>query len=614
MKLVTARELFAAYGDKRGIETDMNGVEIVRPELPLCALSFHNGMGQWRRITHITRHPYKGKVVQLRQKWGSVIVTPNHSVYNAHAQLVAAETNPELLAIRKINVDRTRHRDCLEIHLPEIKSVDGLLYAPTSDGRSRSRDVYVRQSLAGEALLALMRFLGAYVAEGNALYNKANGGWQVCIANSDIEFLEQVQHDAALITNTAGSITRRALPNAHQLVFSSHILYLLVTALCGAHSYEKQVPDALYTLQDEYKRAFFDSYLRGDGNTEIYKTVQAQRMTTNSPKLITGLGLLASLLGLDYSLSYREFDHHENWRTAYSLKVVSIYDPRIECQCRELDYDDFVYDLTVEGTHNFAAGIGNIVVHNTHVDRSILDADAFIKTDVYGTYVLLEAAKKFGLRFHQVGTDEVYGAVLSGASKETDALLPCSPYAASKAGGDLLIHAYVVTHNVQATLTRGANNIGPYQYPEKAVPLFITNALDDLPLPIYGDGMQMRDYQYVGDHCEAIDLVLRHGKIGETYNVGTGSEVHNIDMARLILKMLKKPETLLQHVADRAGHDRRYSLDVMKLRGLGWEPAHSFEEALEKTVTWYVENEWWWRKLKTGEYAEYYRKQYVERQ
>ena len=260
----------------------------------------------------------------------------------------------------------------------------------------------------------------------------------------------------------------------------------------------------------------------------------------------------------------------------------------------------------IDAIVNFAA--------ETHVDRSIMDADAFIRTDVYGTYVLLEAAKKFGLRFHQVGTDEVYGAVLEGASKETDTLVPRSPYAASKAGADLLIYSYHITHNVQITMTRGANNIGPYQYPEKAVPLFVTNAIDNIPIPIYGDGMQQRDYQYVMDHVEAIDLVLHHGKIGEAYNVGTGNEVHNLVMAKMILRMLGKPESLIQHVADRAGHDRRYSLDVMKLRGLGWEPAHTFEEALAKTVKWYADNEWWWRKLKSGEYKEYYTKQYVERQ
>ncbi len=249
----------------------------------------------------------------------------------------------------------------------------------------------------------------------------------------------------------------------------------------------------------------------------------------------------------------------------------------------------------------------------THVDRSIMDADAFIRTDVYGTYVLLEAAKKFGLRYHQVGTDEVYGWVEEGSSKETDALEPRSPYAASKAGADLLIHAYVVTHQVQATITRGANNIGPYQYPEKVVPLFVTNAIDNIPLPLYGDGKQQRDYQFVFDHCEGIDLVLHKGKIGEAYNVGTGREIYNIDMARMVLQMLGKPESLIHHVVDRPGHDRRYSLDVNKLRVLGWEPGHMFEEALGKTVKWYVDNEWWWRKLKSGEYKEYYQRQYAER-
>ena len=255
---------------------------------------------------------------------------------------------------------------------------------------------------------------------------------------------------------------------------------------------------------------------------------------------------------------------------------------------------------------NFAA--------DTHVDRSIMAADAFIKTDVYGTYVLLEAARAFDLeRMHHVSTDEVYGQVLEGSSKETDPLVPRSPYAASKAGADLLIHAYHVTHGVPVTITRGANNIGPYQYPEKVVPLFITNAIDDQALPLYGDGRQMRDYQYVLDHCEAIDLVLHKGRPGDVYNVGTGREVENIYMTRLILEFLGKPQSLIQHVADRPGHDRRYSLDCSRLRALGWGSRHTFEEALEKTVRWYQENEWWWRKIKSGEYAEYYRRQYGDR-
>ncbi|MFQ5855800.1 MAG: dTDP-glucose 4,6-dehydratase [Anaerolineae bacterium] len=254
---------------------------------------------------------------------------------------------------------------------------------------------------------------------------------------------------------------------------------------------------------------------------------------------------------------------------------------------------------------NFAA--------ETHVDRSIMDPDAFIRTDVYGTYTLLEAARRYGLRMHQVSTDEVYGHVPEGRSKETDPVMPRSPYAASKAGADLLCHAYFVTYGVSVTITRGSNNIGPYQYPEKVVPLFVTNAIDDMPLPLYGDGLQMRDYQYVIDHCEAIDLVLRHGEIGEVYNVGAGEEMYNIDMARLVLDTLGKPFDLVQHVEDRPGHDRRYALDINRLQALGWVSRHTPQEAIVKTVAWYVENEWWWRKIKSGEYWGYYQRQYGNR-
>lgn len=257
---------------------------------------------------------------------------------------------------------------------------------------------------------------------------------------------------------------------------------------------------------------------------------------------------------------------------------------------------------------NFAA--------ETHVDRSILASDAVVKTNINGTHVILEAAREFKLeRFHQISTDEVYGQVPApNRSKEGDPLEPRSPYSASKAGAEHLVYAYFVTYGMPVTTTRGSNNIGPYHYPEKAVPLFTTNAIDNQPLPIYGDGMQQRDYQYVLDHCQAIDLVLHRGRFGETYNVGTGVETHNIDMARRILDILGKPHRLLTHVADRAGHDRRYALDISKLRGLGWKPSHDFDQALELTVRWFVENEWWWRPIKTGEYMEYYRKQYVERQ
>ena len=292
-------------------------------------------------------------------------------------------------------------------------------------------------------------------------------------------------------------------------------------------------------------------------------------------------------------------DVEERFRGRYAFVKGDICDAEaVEQAIREHRIDTIV---------NFAA--------ETHVDRSITEPDAFIKTDVYGTYVLLEAARKFGLeRYHQVSTDEIYGEIPEGyRSKEDDPPRPRSPYSASKAGAEHLVHAYFVTYGVPVTITRGSNNIGPYQYPEKVVPLFITNALDDEPLPLYGDGLQKRDYQYVLDHCEGIDVVLHKGEIGQAYNLGTGVETPNIVMAKKILQLLGKPESLIKHVKDRPGHDRRYAMDVSKIKALGWQSRHTFDEALEETVKWYVENEWWWRKIKSGAFKEYYRRQYEER-
>jgi dTDP-glucose 4,6-dehydratase len=277
--------------------------------------------------------------------------------------------------------------------------------------------------------------------------------------------------------------------------------------------------------------------------------------------------------------------------------------------CEAQTVDGVIREHKIDTIVNFAA--------ETHVDRSIMDPDAFIKTDVYGTYVLLEAARKLGLeRYHQVSTDEVYGHIAGEhRSLETDPVAPRSPYAASKTGGDLMAIAYYVTYGLPVTVTRGANNIGPYQYPEKVLPVFVTNAIDNVPLPVYGDGKQRRDYQYVLDHCQALDVVLHKGTPGEIYNVGTGGEMENLAMVEILLDELKKPHSLIQHVTDRPGHDRRYCLNVDKIKALGWEPRHTHEEAIRATVRWYVANEWWWRPIKSGErYKQYYEANYAQRQ
>ena len=258
-----------------------------------------------------------------------------------------------------------------------------------------------------------------------------------------------------------------------------------------------------------------------------------------------------------------------------------------------------------EAVVNFAA--------ETHVDRSILGAAEFIETDVLGAYVLVSWARDSGARLVQVSTDEVYGDVPEGASsREGDALRPSSPYSASKAGGDLQVLAAVRTFGIDAAITRGANTYGPNQYPEKIIPLFVTNALDGLELPVYGDGRQRREWLHVDDHCAAVELVLREGKAGEVYNIG-GEERENLDVTRLIVELTGADPALVRHVDDRPGHDRRYSLDSSKLEGLGWRRERAFEDGLAETVEWYRANRSWWEPIKSGEFAEYYRQQYADR-
>ncbi len=252
---------------------------------------------------------------------------------------------------------------------------------------------------------------------------------------------------------------------------------------------------------------------------------------------------------------------------------------------------------------NFAA--------ESHVDRSIGSPDDFIQTDVYGAFVLLEAARKTGVeKFIQISTDEVYGSILKGSFKETDVLEPSSPYSASKAGADRLAYSYFKTYGLPVVITRCSNNYGPFQYPEKLIPLFVTNAIEDKSLPIYGDGKNVRDWIYVVDHCDAIDFLISKGEDGEVYNVGGGNEMTNLDITDLILQELDKPASLKTFVPDRLGHDRRYSVETEKLQQLGWQPSFSFAEAIKSTIQWYRENIEWWKKIKTGEYLEYYKSHY----
>jgi dTDP-glucose 4,6-dehydratase len=242
------------------------------------------------------------------------------------------------------------------------------------------------------------------------------------------------------------------------------------------------------------------------------------------------------------------------------------------------------------------------VVHfaaESHVDRSIADGSSFVRTNVLGTFTLLDYALKHGVRrFIHVSTDEVYGSTCEGSFTETDNLNPSSPYSSSKAGSDLLARSFFITHGLPVIVTRCTNNYGPYQFPEKLIPLFATNLLEGKKVPVYGTGKNIRDWLYVLDHCRAIDFVLQHGEPGEVYNIGGGAEKTNLEITAKILELLEKDGSMIEHVPDRKGHDFRYSLDFGKLRDLGWKPAYSFDDALAATIAWYAENEWWWRPLK----------------
>jgi dTDP-glucose 4,6-dehydratase len=255
--------------------------------------------------------------------------------------------------------------------------------------------------------------------------------------------------------------------------------------------------------------------------------------------------------------------------------------------------DTKVVDRLSEGCDaiiNFAA--------ESHVDRSIMDPDSFIMTNVFGTHTLLQAAKKSGVKlFVQISTDEVYGSITAGAFKENDPLKPNSPYSATKASADLLTRSYFVTYGLPVVITRSSNNFGPYQYPEKVIPLFITNLLNDKKVPLYADGMNVRDWLFVKDNCEGIDAVMHKGKPGQIYNIGGACEITNLDLTHLLLEVLGKDKSYIRHVKDRPGHDKRYALDITKMKSLGWKPRHDFESALKLTVDWYKDNKAWWKAL-----------------
>lgn len=280
----------------------------------------------------------------------------------------------------------------------------------------------------------------------------------------------------------------------------------------------------------------------------------------------------------------------------------------VKADITDVQVIDQLMQQRIDVVVNFAA--------ESHVDRSILEPEVFVKTNVLGTQVLLDAAKKYGVtKFVQVSTDEVYGSLgETGLFTEETPLQPNSPYSASKAGGDLLVRAYHETFGLPVNITRCSNNYGPYQFPEKLIPLMISRALNDQQLPVYGDGLNIRDWLYVEDHCSAIDLVIHNGKLGEVYNIGGNNERTNVHIVKTILAELGKPESLISYVEDRPGHDRRYGIDPTKtMNELGWKPKHNFETGIKETIQWYLANKEWWTRIQSGDYQAYYQQQYASR-
>jgi dTDP-glucose 4,6-dehydratase len=562
-RLITFGELWDEQSRNHKPKQNAQGEAIYLAGKQTKALSFLNG-GQWMPINAITRHWYKGKVVKLKQKWGIIEATPNHSIYSANLELSNPSNNPELLVVRGIN----------EIRKKGKRVTDNLL-----------------------------KILAAYITEGNATFNKANGGYIVEIGQKDKEWLEDIGKSIEKEFGMKSCIIRHKKNNfedVYALQVSSKKLFDYLITNCGKYCDQKYFPNWIFDLGPNKRKKFWEKLLEGDGTKD-------GRYTTTSFKLANQIGLLLALQKKEFTVFEQE---RQKYKTSWEFKteLSGQHHGLNQKKKIEIDYEGWVYDLEIEKTHNFVCGIGNVVCHNTHVDRSITGPAVFVQTNVIGTQVLLDIAKDKKIkRFHHVSTDEVFGALELDDSEakfcETTPYSPHSPYSASKAGSDHLVRAYHDTYGMDTTISNCSNNYGPYQFPEKIIPLFITNAFQDKPLPIYGKGLAVRDYIFVTDHCAGIDLIIHKGKSGETYCMGGHAEKNGLEVADTILSTCGKDKTLKNFVQDRKGHDMRYAVDGTKIRKeLGYEPSVTFQEGLRQTVAWYKENESWWKNIISGEY------------
>ena len=543
-RIISFGDLWRRQSRNNKVQRSKNGEIIFLRGHQTKALSFLNG-GQWMPIKAISRHWYKGKVIKLVQKRGIIKATPNHSIYASNLELTTPIKNPELLVIRKINE-----------HNKKYKEVDKKLLA----------------------------FLAAYITEGNTTFDKANGGYITEISQKNWEWLENMGRMGRLLFGLNYNIVKGN--GAFHLQFSNKELFFYLRKNCGYYSDGKYFPDWIFDLLPNQREYFWKRLLEGDGSHD-------GRYTTTSYRLTNQVGLLLSLLHIDYRVYERE---GKKYKRSWEFKTIldGQHYGLNQSKKIELNYEGWVYDLEIDKTHNFVCGIGNIVCHNTHVDRSIHDAAVFIETNIQGTQILLDLSRAYHIKkFIQISSDETYGEIKKGSFSEDSPLSPNSPYAASKASADFLIKAYVRTHDFPAVIVRPSNNYGPWQYPEKLIPVVILKALKDQKVPVYAKGENVREWLYVSDCASAVFLILQKGKPGEVYNVGSGQERRNIDTVRKILHILGKSENLIHYVKDRPGHDFRYSLDCSKIRGLGWRPRIDFREGIEDVVKWYRQHEDW---------------------
>jgi len=570
-RVLTFGELWEQQSKKNRAKETAKGEVIFLQGRQTRVLSFLNG-GQWMKVEAITRHWYKGKIIKLSQKWGTIKATPNHSIYASNLKLTNPENNPELLAVRNINENNRKFK-------------------------KGNRE--------------LLEIMAAYITEGNATFNKANGGYIIEIGQKDKQWLENI---GKMIKKHFGynyNISRgeKGKFTFYHLQVSNKNFFNYLVKNCGKYCDGKFFPNWIFDLFHYDREYFWQKLLEGDGTKDA-------RYTTTSYKLVNQIGLLLALQNRKFTIFERE---SVRYKKSWEFKTGSGNHYGLNQRKKEeIDYEGWVYDLEVKKTHNFVCGPGNIVCHNTHVDRSILGPAIFVKTNVLGTQVLLEAALKHNVKhFHHISTDEVFGSLPLNADRkfnEESNFRPNSPYAASKASSDMLVRAYFKTYGLPVTITNTSNNFGPYQFPEKLIPLMIINALEGKPLPVYGDGKNVRDWLYVGDHCRAIEMVLEKGRIGETYCVGGNAEKSNLEVVKKILQILGKDESLIKFVKDRPGHDRRYAIDSSKATDeLGYQPLSNFEEWLAKTVDWYVKNQMWWKNVMSKEYQQYYQTQYRKR-